>query len=144
MRALSIAPGVSLPAADLSVRFTRSRGPGGQNVNKVETTVELRYHLAASGALSDAVKARLRARYRRRITRDGDLVVRSGRFRTQDANRRAAEAQLARLIRAALAPRKPRRPTATPASATRRRLMAKRRRGLRKTERRPVRNADIT
>ncbi|HUO86274.1 MAG TPA: alternative ribosome rescue aminoacyl-tRNA hydrolase ArfB, partial [Thermoanaerobaculia bacterium] len=103
-------------------------GPGGQNVNKVETRVTVRWDLGATAALSDEQKERLRQRLPNRITRAGVLHVTSQRHRTQAANRDAAVERLAELVAGALAEEAERKPTRVPRRAKRRRLEAKRKR----------------
>jgi ribosome-associated protein len=99
---LTIAAGVAIPDDELSLSFVRSSGPGGQNVNKVATAVQLRFDLERSGALTPAVKARLRALCGRRLTADGALLIIARNHRTQEHNRREAETRLAELVRRAL------------------------------------------
>ena len=104
---LIVAPGVEIPDSDLSVSFTRSAGPGGQNVNKVASAVQLRFALAANATLRGDVKARLRALAGHRVTDDGELLIVARESRSQEQNRRLAEKRLAELIRRALvAPKK--------------------------------------
>jgi len=133
---LVVKPQLAIPDADLSVRFGQSRGPGGQNVNKVATRVELRLHLDATAALSAEVKQRLRQRNQRRLSADGDLIVTSDRFRSQARNREDADQKLIELIQAALRRPKPRRPTHVPPREKRHRLDAKKRRSAIKKNRR--------
>lgn len=98
---------ISISDEDLEERFVRSSGPGGQNVNKVSTAVELRFDLRHSVALSAAVRARLAKLAGRRLTDDGVLVIRAERFRTQERNRDDARARLADLVReAAIEPKR--------------------------------------
>ena len=105
--ALHITPALAIPETELVERFVRASGAGGQNVNKVSTAVELRFDLAASPSLPEAVRARLLAKRDRRITDQGVLVIDAQRFRTQDRNRQDARERLADFIASGLvAPRK--------------------------------------
>ncbi|HVV95994.1 MAG TPA: alternative ribosome rescue aminoacyl-tRNA hydrolase ArfB [Rhodanobacteraceae bacterium] len=92
---------LEIPEDELTERFVRSAGPGGQNVNKVASAVELRFDVARSRALPDAVRARLLARRDRRLTADGVLVIQANRFRDQGKTRDDARARLAALLEAA-------------------------------------------
>lgn len=89
------------PAAELDFRYVRASGPGGQNVNKVSTAVELRFDIVGSPSLSGDVKARLRILAGRRVSAGGVLLIDARRFRTQEANRRDAMGRLAELLRVA-------------------------------------------
>jgi ribosome-associated protein len=117
--------------------FVRSSGPGGQNVNKVATAVQLRFDLERAG-LDPAWKERVRALAGRRIGADGMLRIEARRFRTQEKNRRDARERLAALLDRAATPPRPRRPTAVSKAAKRRRQEAKRRQARVKTLRRTV------
>jgi ribosome-associated protein len=119
---LSVAAGVEIPDHELSVSFLRSSGPGGQNVNKVATAVQLRYDLEHSRALNDAAKLRLRTLGGRRVTADGSILIVARNHRTQERNRREAEQRLAELIRRALVVPKLRKPTRPTRAARERRL----------------------
>lgn len=99
---LRVAAGVEIPDHELSLSFVRSSGPGGQNVNKVATAVQLRFDLAGSSVLPPDAKARLRILSGRRLTGEGALLIVARNHRTQEHNRREAEARLADLIRRAL------------------------------------------
>jgi ribosome-associated protein len=113
---LHVTPTIEIPEESLQERFVRASGPGGQNVNKVATAVELRFDVAAS-ALPVDVKARLMALAGKRLTSDGVLVIDSREHRTQAQNREAARERLVELVRRAAArPRKRRRTRPTAAS----------------------------
>lgn len=120
--------GISLPDDDLSWSFVRASGPGGQNVNKVATAVQLRFDLAGTRALEPAVKARLRSLAGRRVTAEGALVIIARNQRTQEANRREALQRLAELVARALVAPKVRRATQPTRASKERRLEGKTRR----------------
>ncbi|KRA42728.1 alternative ribosome rescue aminoacyl-tRNA hydrolase ArfB [Pseudoxanthomonas sp. Root630] len=126
--ALEITPTLSIPDDELVERFVRASGAGGQNVNKVATAVELRFDVAASPSLPDALRERLLAKRDRRLTDEGVLVIDAQRFRTQDRNRQDARERLAALIAAALVVPKKRIATKPSRAAKARRLDAKRER----------------
>jgi ribosome-associated protein len=119
---------LEIPDADLDVAFVRAAGPGGQNVNKVASAVQLRFDLAGSAALAPRVKARLRALAGRRVTDDGALVIQARAHRSQADNRRDAEQRLADLIRQALPEPIPRRATRPTRGSVQQRLERKARR----------------
>lgn len=129
-----------LPERELTYRSSRSSGPGGQNVNKVETRVTLLFDIPGSAVLDETQKNVIRRQLATRINKRGVLRVVSQRHRTQNANREAARTKLAELLAEALRPRRPRRPTRTPKKARRRRLEEKKRRGELKRRRGRVRD----
>ncbi len=130
-----MARGLVLDPKDISERFVRASGPGGQNVNKVATAVELRFDLAGTRSLPDDVKQRLKALAGARLRQDGSLVIEARRFRTQEANRLDARQRLLELIERARQRPRIRRPTRPTRASVERRLQEKKRRGLVKRHR---------
>lgn len=126
MQDLVVTPRVIIPGGELAIAFARSGGPGGQNVNKVSSKVELRWNPATSAALTEDDRAWLLQRLHSRLTTDGTLIVTSTATRDQLQNRDDATHKLAELVRAALARPKPRKPTKPSRAAKRRRVAAKR------------------
>jgi ribosome-associated protein len=135
---LPVRGSIAIPRSELSWRFSRSSGPGGQSVNTADSRVELRWDLAASPILPPAMRARALDRLAGRLV-DGVLVVTAQEHRAQLQNRRAAEARLVALVAAAIAPGPPaRRATKPSRGAVQRRLDAKRARAVTKRNRRGV------
>ena len=132
-----VTPQIALSEDELELRFVRASGPGGQNVNKVATAVELRFDLARSPSLPEPVRARLARLAGRRLNSEGVLVIQAQRFRTQERNRADAIERLVGLIRQASEAPKPRRPTRPTRASKERRLATKRRRGDAKRGRQP-------
>ena len=126
--AIRINDDLEISENEISFRYSRSSGPGGQNVNKVATKVTLLFPVVDSAVLSDDQRARIMARLGSRIAKDGTLHVTSERHRTRSANQRDATKRFAELLAEALVPEKERRRTRIPSSAKRRRLESKRRR----------------
>ena len=127
--AIRIDDHVTIADWELSESFTRSSGPGGQNVNKVSTAVELRFEAARSPALTDAQKNRLRRIAGRKWTSDGAILIRAEETRSQARNREIAEERLADMVRKALVAPKRRVPTKPTLGSRRRRIAAKKQRG---------------
>jgi ribosome-associated protein len=130
-----VTPTVTLPGKDLSWTAVRASGPGGQNVNKVSSKIELRFDLAATLALDPATKARLRAAAASRLDAEGKLLITSQASRDQRQNLEDAREKLRSLVLAALVRPKKRRPTKPSRGATQRRLDDKQRHGTLKRQR---------
>ena len=129
MRPLTVTRNVVIPAHELSWRFSRSSGPGGQSVNTTDSRVELSFDVAQTTAMSDLLRRRALDRLADRLV-DGVLTVTASEHRSQLRNREAALARLAEVLRGAVAaPRAPRRPTKPSKAAREKRLAAKKHRG---------------
>ena len=125
---IEITPDVYLDENELHYEFMRASGPGGQNVNKVATAVQLRFDVQGSPSLPEAVKPRLAKLAGKRMKADGSLLIEAKRYRTQEQNRQDAEQRLIKLIQRALEKPKPRKPTGPSAAAREKRLAEKKRR----------------
>jgi ribosome-associated protein len=132
---LQVTPTLAIDESELQERFVRASGPGGQNVNKVATAVELRFDAARSPALADDVRERLRTIAGSRMTADGVLVIDARRHRTQADNREDARERLASMIRQSLVRPKRRRRTKPTRSSVQRRIESKRQRAHTKQRR---------
>jgi len=129
-RWIDLGHGCRIPLSDLSFSFSRSSGPGGQNVNKVNTRVSLTFDLERSPWLDRRQRARIRSRLGNRINREGILRISAGEQRSQKANREAVLARFRILLQQALREEKERKATRIPARARERRLREKKRRSL--------------
>ena len=127
MRDLIVNRAITVSAGELEEQFIRSSGPGGQNVNKVASAVQLRFDVRNSASLTETVRTALLALAS--VTGEGVLVITAQRFREQERNRADARARLAEIIRRAAIPKKPRRPTKVPRGSRQQRLDGKKRRG---------------
>jgi ribosome-associated protein len=126
---IRITNSVSLDPDEIEETFVRASGPGGQNVNKVASAVQLRFDLRASPSLPQALRARAERLAGKRLTKEGVLVITANRFRSQERNREDAQERLVALLQKAAIPPTPRKATRTPRSVKRKRLEDKVKRG---------------
>jgi ribosome-associated protein len=126
---ITITPSITIDDKEIEETFIRAGGPGGQNVNKVSSAVQLRYDARQSPALLNAVFLRLKTLAGRRMTKDGIIVITANQFRTQEQNRKDAQERLAALIRESAEPPKYRHPTKPSKAAKAKRVDSKTKRG---------------
>ncbi len=132
---MRISAAIDIPESELTERFLRADGPGGQHVNRTESAVELRFDVARSPSLPEAVRVRVLARRDRRLTDEGVLVIQARRFRDQARNREDARGRLVEIIRGSLAPPKRRVATKPTRASKERRIAGKKQRGAVKRNR---------
>jgi ribosome-associated protein len=130
-----ITPHISINEAEVKLSFVSSPGPGGQNVNKVATAVQLRFNVTSSMSLPEDVRERLITLLGKKITTQGDLIIKASRFRTQERNKQDAINRLVELIQRAVKPPKKRRKTKPTFSSVQKRLSSKKAHGAKKSMR---------
>lgn len=132
---IQITPSFQIDERELQLEYVRASGPGGQNVNKVATAVQLRFDITNSSSLASDIKGRLIQLAGNRVNADGILMIEAKRFRTQEANREDAIQRFVELVRRSIVPPKPRRKTKPTSASKEKRLKEKKQRGEIKKER---------
>lgn len=132
---IQITPSFQIDERELQLEYVRASGPGGQNVNKVATAVQLRFDITNSSSLASGIKGRLIQLAGNRVNADGILMIEAKRFRTQEANREDAIQRFVELVRRSIVPPKPRRKTKPTSASKEKRLKEKKQRGEIKKER---------
>lgn len=133
---IEIAPNISVNETEIKFSFVSSPGPGGQNVNKVATAVQLRFNVLYSPSLSESVRMRLLSLLGKRVTTHGELIIKASRYRTQERNKQDALNRFIELLKRAANPPKKRRQTKPTAASIERRLTEKKIRAVKKSRRR--------
>ena len=129
---------ISIPLSEFNFTYSRSPGPGGQNVNKVNTKVALRWNVSKSKSLPESVRTRMLSKYARRISKTGEIIVTSHRFRDQGRNVADSLSKLREMVLSVATAPKPRKKTRPSKAAKKRRVENKRRTSQRKQSRRPI------
>lgn len=142
MNMIQVTDTIALNQSEIQLEFIRASGPGGQNVNKVSSAVQLRFDAAGSSAINDAIFERLKKIAGRRMTAAGVLIIKANRFRSQEQNRQDAVNRLVLLIQRATEKPKHRCTSRPPAASRRRRLAAKHHRGEIKRRRKTIRHSE--
>jgi ribosome-associated protein len=140
---LSVTRRIQIPLTEFAFTYSRSSGPGGQNVNKVNSKATLRWDVVGSPALPDDVRARFRERYARRLTKDGELVLHSQRFRDQERNTAECLERLKTMLRDVAQPPRRRKPTKPTRGSIEQRLREKKQKREKKQRRRKVSSPDV-